>query len=122
MADKKSAGQEAEDAAARYLAARGLRIVTRNFHCRGGEIDIIGWDDSTLAFVEVRYRGHGSFETATESVTLRKQQRIIKAAQFYLHRHNAWQVNARFDVIAMAPGHWRRYRAQWIKNAFDASP
>lgn len=114
-------GADAERAAGRYLTARGLKIIDRNVHCRGGEIDIIGWDGDVLAFVEVRYRGNSSLESPLESVTAKKQRRIILAASVYLQRNQGWQAQCRFDVLAMTPGRIRRYRAQWIKNAFDTS-
>lgn len=118
---RRKQGDEAEDAAARYLKAKGLHIAQRNFCCRGGEIDIVAWDQKTLVFVEVRYRGSGSLENPMESVTPRKQQRLIHAASVYLQRQRHWSHPCRFDVIAITPGRVRRFRAQWIKNAFDAS-
>ncbi|WP_111497298.1 MULTISPECIES: YraN family protein [Marinobacter] len=114
-------GQEAEEAAARYLTRKGLKVVTRNFHCRGGELDIVAWDAETLVFVEVRFRGNGSFENPMESVTPNKQQRVIRAASVYLQKQGLWQAPCRFDVIAITPGRWRRFRAQWIQHAFDAT-
>lgn len=118
---RRQSGQAAEDAAARYLRWRGFRIVTRNFHCRGGEVDIVGYDRQSLVFVEVRYRGHGSLEGALESVTGTKQQRLIRAASWFLQRHRLWDMPCRFDVLAITPGRVRRYRAQWVQNAFQAT-
>ncbi|PAV26051.1 putative endonuclease [Tamilnaduibacter salinus] len=118
---RRQTGQAAEEAAERYLRRRGLRIVSRNFHCRGGEVDIIGYDEKQLVFVEVRYRGQGSLEGALESVTVRKQQRLIRAASWFLQRHRLWDTPCRFDVLAMTPGRIRRYRAQWIQNAFQVT-
>ena len=34
-------GALAEEQAARYLSNKGYRILTRNFHATGGEIDIV---------------------------------------------------------------------------------
>ena len=121
MEGRRKQGEDAEAAAARYLTARGLRVEQRNFYCRGGEIDIIAWDGDTLVFVEVRYRGSCSLENPMESVTARKQQRLIHAASIYLQQQRHWQTPCRFDVVAITPGRVRRFRAQWIKNAFDAS-
>ena len=42
----------AEQAAADYLTRQGLQLVTRNFRCRLGEIDLIMGDGKTLVFVE----------------------------------------------------------------------
>ncbi|HEY9447372.1 MAG TPA: YraN family protein, partial [Burkholderiales bacterium] len=49
-------GVEAEDRAAAYLEARGLRLVARNYRCRFGEIDLVMREGKTLVFVEVRRR------------------------------------------------------------------
>lgn len=118
---RRDQGNQAEAAAARYLERKGLHIVDRNFYCRGGEIDIIARDGDMLVFVEVRYRGTGSLENPLESVTPRKQQRLIKAASLYLQKHQLWDLPCRFDVIAITPGRLRRFQAQWIQHAFDAA-
>ncbi|TMG83752.1 MAG: YraN family protein, partial [Betaproteobacteria bacterium] len=54
-------GAAAEALAARFLMARGLSIVGRNYRCRGGEIDLIVRDGKTLVFVEVRLRRSQAF-------------------------------------------------------------
>ena len=42
------------------MQARGLQPVTRNYRCRGGEIDLIMRQGETLVFVEVRYRANAT--------------------------------------------------------------
>ncbi|MDX1757866.1 MAG: YraN family protein [Marinobacter sp.] len=121
MSTRKATGQEAEAVAARYLQRRGIRICDRNVFSRGGEIDLVGMDGDTVVFFEVRYRGHGSLAGAAESVSYRKQQRVLRAASYYLHRHGLWNAPARVDVVAVAPGGLRRYKIQWIKNAIQSS-
>lgn len=56
--------------------------------------------DGTLVFVEVRARVDRSHGGATASVTARKQQHLIYAAQRYLLRH-ATLPPRRFDVVAI---------------------
>lgn len=119
---RKQTGNAAEAAAARYLQGRGVRIIDRNVFSRGGEIDLIGLDQDVLVFFEVRFRGQGSLSSGAESIGHRKQQRLIRAASFYIHRHNLWQRDARIDVVSMAPGTLKKYRIQWIKNAIQAEP
>ncbi|MDF0752188.1 YraN family protein [Marinobacter sp. 71-i] len=116
---RKSTGDHAEGVAARYLQTRGVTILERNVFSRGGEIDLIGRDNDTLVFFEVRYRGSGSLTGAAESITLTKQKRLVRAASFYLHKHGLWNTNARIDVVAIAPGENKKYRIQWIKNAIQ---
>lgn len=109
-------GAAAEDLAAAFLARRGLAIVERNYRCRGGEIDLIARDATTLVFVEVRYRRSRQFGGAGASVDARKQARILVAARHYLAQRG--EVPCRCDVVALdalEPG-----RIEWIKDAFGA--
>lgn len=119
---RKEQGSQAEGVAARYLESKGVEIIDRNVYNRGGEIDLIGRDQDTLVFFEVRFRSEGSQTSAAESITWSKQQRLIRAVSFYLHRHGLWSSNSRIDVVAIAPGLKARYQVQWIKNAIQASP
>src|SRR5947207_7857205 len=49
-------GDRGENVAARYLRNQGYRILTRNFRCPLGEIDIVARDGRTLVFCEVKTR------------------------------------------------------------------
>ena len=49
-------GAWGEDYAAAYLRRHGYRILTRNYSCRFGEIDIIASDRHYVVFVEVKLR------------------------------------------------------------------
>lgn len=121
MNQRKSIGDRAEQVAARYLSRHGVKIIDRNVFSRGGEIDLIGRDGNTLVFFEVRFRGRGALTSAAESIGYRKQQHLLRAAEYYLHRHGQWDQDARIDVIAIAPGKWARYDIQWIKNAIQST-
>ena len=48
-------GSDAEQLAATYLQQQGLILVTSNYSCRFGEIDLIMRDGKSLVFVEVRF-------------------------------------------------------------------
>lgn len=56
----RTTGAQWEAAAADYLQAQGMRIVEQNFRSRQGEIDIIGYHQGYLVFVEVKYRSTAS--------------------------------------------------------------
>jgi len=120
MDGRRKTGEHFEGVAARYLASRGVDILARNVYNRGGEIDLIGRDQDTLVFFEVRYRGSGSLADPASSVNYPKQRRLVKAASYYLHRHGLWDAPSRIDVIAITPGTAKKYRVQWIKNAIQA--
>lgn len=110
---KQIAGDAGEEQALAYLTKHGFALVERNFHCRGGEIDLIMQKDGMLVFVEVRKRASAQFGGAAASVVFAKQQRLRKAAQFYLQRY-ADPPACRFDVIAIDGD-----RLNWIVNAID---
>lgn len=107
-------GSEAEQQARRYLAAQGLKFVCSNFRCKRGEIDLIMQDRQTLVIVEVRYRQNDCRGDALETVTRRKQSRIIAATRYYLAKYPSRQA-VRFDVIAISGAGLR-----WVRNAFQA--
>jgi putative endonuclease len=111
-------GRQAEQLACRFLQQHGLELVTRNYHCRLGEIDLIMRDSTSLVFVEVRFRRSCRYGSPAETVTRSKQQRLVNTARHYLARHPALQqLASRFDVISMtADG--PEPQIQWIPDAF----
>jgi putative endonuclease len=110
-----SAGGDAEEAAARFLADRGLRIVARNYRTRQGEIDLVAQDGDTLVFVEVRLRSSGRYGGAVGSIDARKQARIAAAARHFLMRL-AREPRCRFDVITVEDR-----ETTWLRGAFDVA-
>jgi len=114
---RKEAGRAGEAAALEYLQRAGLQLVLRNFRCKGGEIDLVMLDGTTLALVEVRYRSSEKFGGAAASVTWRKQLRLAIAAEYLLlARHELRRYPARFDVVAISAA--PEYKINWIRNAF----
>ncbi|MCR6544669.1 YraN family protein [Dehalobacterium formicoaceticum] len=94
-------GKLGEDMAAAELKQRGYRIVSRNFRCRLGEIDIIGELDGRLIFIEVKTRTSLAFGLPQETVHYRKQEKIKKVAQFYLAATGQFQRDIGFCVVAV---------------------
>jgi putative endonuclease len=117
-----AAGSAAEQAAQQWLRGQGLRSVAQNFRCRCGEIDLVMLDREQLVFIEVRLRSRSDYGSAAESVTGRKQQRLIRAAQLFLLANPRWsRAPCRFDVLAAsAPGADGAFEWQWLRNAFYA--
>jgi putative endonuclease len=114
-------GAEAERLAQNYLEKKGLRLITHNYHCRSGEIDLIMLDGNFLVFVEVRYRKNDIFGSAAESVTGHKQRRLLTTANYFLQSEKSYKDNScRFDVITVS-GQYNP-QIEWIKDAFQAAP
>ena len=85
--DTKKLGKQAEDLVCHYLQKQKLKLVTRNYSCRYGEIDLIMHDKTSLVFVEVRYRQNPYFGSGLETINLTKQNKVIKTAEYYLLTH-----------------------------------
>ena len=114
--NKLSSGDLAEARAETFLLQQGLVKRAKNYRCKVGEIDLIMQHDNTIVFVEVRLRTHTGFANAAESVNYRKQQKIIKTAQYYLQQYGLTdKANCRFDVIAFSDND----NPEWIKDAFS---
>lgn len=120
----KSIGTKTEQLALDHLLSAGLQLVTRNFRCRVGEIDLVMLDRGCLVIVEVRCRQSGTaaaarFPSAIESVGPHKQRKLTKAALFFLAKHKAFRNHrVRFDVVAYDGPTPDEYTLQWIKDAF----
>jgi len=109
-------GQQAESHALAYLQAQGLILIAGNVRYRCGELDLIMQDQYTVVFVEVRWRRPSRFGSAAASVDFRKQQRLIRAARYWLLVNTGpLPPPCRFDVVASGPDH-----LHWIRNAFQA--
>jgi len=107
-------GEQEEQKACEYLQAQGLQLITQNFSCKMGEIDLIMKDAHSLVFVEVRYRRNQHFGGAAASITRNKQRKIIRTALFYQQKY-APKSCMRFDVIAIEGDN----KLQWFPSAFN---
>jgi putative endonuclease len=115
---KQRAGDVAEAAAAKHLAAAGCKLVARNARYRDGEVDLIARERDVLIFVEVRMRTGARFGGAAVSVHSRKQQRVARAAQHWLFANygERWPI-CRFDVVTVDGDG----TIEWIRDAFQIS-
>lgn len=100
-----------------------------NFACKCGEIDLIMHDNEFLVFIEVRYRKQAQFGHPLETINHSKQQKIIKAIQYFLMKNPTYnQFPCRIDAIALY-SETRNNKAvsireqglqvEWVKNAFQ---
>lgn len=95
----KDIGSFGEKIAENYLKDSDYKILTKNFRCKCGEIDLIAFNKEYICFIEVKTRYGINFGIPAESVTLYKQRKIYKTAQVYILMKNIINCNFRFDVI-----------------------
>ena len=119
--DRRALGQLGEDLAAEALARRGYHILTRNFRCRHGEMDIIASHGGVLVFVEVKTRRSCGYGPPAEAVTFAKQQRMASTAQFYLNQGRHIGRDCRFDVVSVLLQPGKAAEIEIIAAAFELS-
>ncbi len=77
-------GRHGEDVAAQYLAERGMVVLSRNWRCREGELDLVATDRKRLVVCEVKTRSGLGFGGPAEAVTPAKAARIRRLAVTWL--------------------------------------
>lgn len=95
-------GASGERIAALLLEQAGCQIIARNWHCRGGELDLVALDGDILVCVEVRVRTQAGHGTAAESVVGVKTTRVLHAVAAFLNAHPEHADRlVRIDVVAI---------------------
>ena len=117
---RQRAGKRAEDKARRHLERHGLTTIARNYSRPYGEIDLVMRDGPVLVFVEVRYRGSGSWLDGVHSVDAAKRRRLTRAAESFLDTHPEYDADAsRFDVVSVSRTNFGK-RVEWVTDAFTS--
>jgi putative endonuclease len=102
-------GAMGEQLAVDHLKSLGLRVLTRNWRCRYGELDVIAADDATrvVVFVEVKTRTGDQFGGVAQAVTPNKVRRLRRLAGLWLASQDGSWAEVRIDVIGVRIGRQR---------------
>lgn len=108
-----------------YLRRQGYIPIARNFTVPGvkGEIDIVGYDGPTLAFVEVKTRAlqestASELPSPEEGVDGRKRRNLSRMARQFLRIRRIEPISYRFDVIAIECREGTQPQVRLYKGAF----
>ena len=116
--DKAKTGMRGELAAARYLREHGFTILSANYRCRLGEIDIIAADGAYICFIEVKTRSPQMLGRPADAVDTVKRKKLLAAASRFLSQ-NPTKLQPRFDVVEVYVRGGAVLRVRHIPNAFD---
>ena len=92
----------------------------KNIRTHYGEIDLLMKDGEALVFVEVKTRTSLEFGTPEESITPRKQLKMVQSAEACMQEHPEWGSTWRIDVLSIF-GHPGDPEPEivWFENAID---
>jgi putative endonuclease len=112
-------GAMGEALAVDHLTKMGLRILTRNWRCRYGELDVIACDDAmrTVVFVEVKTRSGDGYGGLAYAVTPRKVHRLRRLAGVWLAGQDRHWAAIRIDVIGVRVGRRRTPEITHLQGA-----
>lgn len=112
-------GRKGEDLAYYFLRRQGYTMVARNWRTKGrkGEIDLIGWDHTTLCFIEVKTRSTHGVVPAELAVNRAKQFELRGMASLFLSRKNP-RPQSRFDVVSVYLVEGESPEIELFKDAF----
>jgi len=113
--NNKELGDLGEKIAANFIRKKGFEIISSNFRCRRGEIDLIALKGNIIVFFEIKTRKKSSSNFDVKfSITQNKQSHIRDCAKYFLHSHKDYQdFQVRFDVVTVVNG-----MIEHIENAF----
>lgn len=119
-------GARGEQAAVRWLLERGWGILTRNWRCDDGEVDIVARDpDRCVALIEVKTRlavgespSAGVNYPPELAVDAAKRAKYERLAGIYLAMHPEIEL-VRFDVIAITVTAPDRAHLRYLRSAFE---
>lgn len=122
MYKNKLLGTYGEKIAVKFLENEGYIILTTNYRCRFGEIDIIAADGDTVAFIEVKTRSSNEYGEPSEAVNYTKQMKIVKTSLHYITNKNLTEYMSRFDIVEISVDvDNKANKIALIKDAFDYS-
>jgi len=116
-------GREAEEIAIAYLTGEGLTLLDKNWRWRRREIDIVmksvqkGSNLCRLHVVEVRSLYQPCLKLPYETVDLKKQRSLIRAAEGYIRCRNIGY-ETQFDVVSIVFATSGEYTVDYFPNAF----
>jgi putative endonuclease len=92
-------GQEAEELAARYLQAKGVQVLERNWRAHRGELDLVGRQGDCLVVVEVKSARADADFHAADRVGADKQRQLLRLTEAYRKQRGWLDRPVRIDVV-----------------------
>ena len=119
MGDRRRAlGAAGEELTAAWYRDAGYEVLSRNWRCAEGELDLVVERHGVIVFCEVKTRRGDAFGAPFEAVTAAKQRRLRVLAARWLDEHRPRRVSIRFDVASVDAPRGFAPRVDLIEGAF----
>ncbi len=132
-------GNTAEHIARSYLSDNLLQFITSNYYTKHGELDLVMLDSiktpnintqNLLVFIEVKYRKNSNYGHPIETITSKKQEKLIKTALHFIQNYPEFaKLQYRFDAVTIIKNNYNSldqedqrknkisdYKIEWFKN------
>lgn len=111
-----------------YLRRLGYTLIAKNYRIPGmkGEIDLVGYDGQTLAFVEVKTRvlplsaDLSKYRLPEQAVNWEKRRNLARMAAQFLRMRRILSAPHRFDVLAIESRTGSQPQVHLHKGAFHS--
>jgi len=115
-------GRHGEETAYFYLRDLGYVIIARNYRSprSRSELDLVGWDGSTLCFIEVKTRTGRVLMPAEAAVDAEKQRDLSRVAREFLRKVEG-DPPFRFDIVSVYFEAGLAPDIELFRNAFTIS-
>ena len=94
-------GRTAENHVVGCCRRWGWIVISRNWRCRGGELDIVAWDQEQFIVVEVKCRTSARWGVAKTQLTVAQRRRLYATFEQYCYRHGLGERLWRLDLVAL---------------------
>ena len=119
LSDREMLGRWGEKRCEKFLKRKGLKLLTRNFSCKTGELDLIMVDTNrAIVFVETKTRADEKFAPAESAITPKKKDKMYRTARYFLATNDIRNRPYRFDVVTVVLGQAGPVQITHYKNAF----
>ncbi|MBS1597975.1 MAG: YraN family protein [Bacteroidetes bacterium] len=101
MAAHNELGKKGELLALNWLMQHGYETIYKNWRFAHVEVDIIASKEMILHFIEVKSRSNRLFGFPEESITKKKLENLMLAAEEFLFQFPSWK-RIQYDVLSIS--------------------
>jgi putative endonuclease len=118
MAAHNEMGKKGEELAAAWLPGKDFSILHRNWCHKNLEVDIIAVRNNILHFIEVKFRSTSKYGHPEESMSKKKIQNLINAAEQFVYLNPSW-TRVQFDVLSITLGNDTSHEYFFIEDVYE---